>query len=207
MYGIPAMPIAKSTLSSGPAKPRVARFYKIDHVGDPELLSDGRIRLGTWQCKARLRAGITAADITRDDNLIVAIGGSTARDGLCDRLAWAGIAVSKQEDGRVVCDRGFFLMSSGPLEWRTSFPALADWVDSVTQGHRVARVARLPGERRTGTSAAVAAELIRLYQWGLKLAVASTSTSASSGAACPAAKPTPMKTGLAADCSPKKLGC
>lgn len=167
-------------------KLRVARFYKIDHGGDPVLLPNGHIRLGVQKCKAQLRAGIRDADFERGDNVIVAIGGITAKDGLRDRLAWVGVPIEKRSNGCVDCDRGFFLMGDGPLEWRDAFPVLAEWVDTVTEGHRVGRLERLPGERKTKTSAAIAAELVRLYHWGMKRAHgAATPKEGRTGPPCP----------------------
>lgn len=172
------------------------------------LLKNGRVRLGVQNCKAQLRAGITKADTDRGDNLVIAIGGMTAKDGLRDRLAWAGVPVEKLPNGRVDCDRGFFLMAAGPLEWRTAFPELAAWVDTVTQGHRVGRLVRLPGERQTKTNVKIAAELIRLYHWGLNRAGdAPEQAEGEIGPGCPPHRSVLVSPVCPTDCPPKKRVC
>lgn len=45
------MPVALAKPLSQPAI-RVVRFYKMDHLGDPMLQPNGRIRLGVEDCKA-----------------------------------------------------------------------------------------------------------------------------------------------------------
>ncbi len=164
---------------------RVARFYKQDHGGDPVLLPDGRIRLGGQECKYYLRSGIKQADLDRRDNVIVAIGGITAEDGLRDRLTWGGIPIERQDDGSIVCEEGFILLQNGPLHWREKFPTLAEYVNTVTQGHRVGRLQRLKGERPTKTPLAVCQDLIRLFHWGKVLAPTTRSPAGWRRGACP----------------------
>ncbi len=145
---------------------RVVRFYKMDHLGDPVLLTNGRIRLGVENCKAQLRAGIKQLDLDRRDNLIISIGGITAKDGLWDRLVWAGIPAARQPDGCIDSEDGFYLMQDGPLEWRNEFPDIADFVDGVSEGHRVGRISRLKGEPERSITPQLCYEFIRLFEWG-----------------------------------------
>lgn len=144
------------------AIPRVAqqpaitvRFYKQDHLGDPVPLPNGRIRLGDNECKGKLRAGIKRPDLDGRDNLVLAIGGSTAKDGLADRLAWGGIPVEKQDEGTVEFEDGFYLAERGPLDWRERFPLAAEYVDTVGRGHRVQSI-----------PVAVRDEFMRMFEWG-----------------------------------------
>src|SRR6266508_855614 len=87
----------------------IVRFYKMHHLGDPEPLRNGRIRLGGNECKGKLRAGIKQPDLDRRDNLVIAIGGITAKQGLAGRLCWGGIAVEKQDEGTAEFEDGFYL--------------------------------------------------------------------------------------------------
>lgn len=171
---------------------RVVRFYKMDHLSDPVLLPDGRIRLGVEDCKAMLRSGIKAPDLARRDNLIIAIGGITARDGLRDRLAWGGIPVKRQHDGSIDCENGFLLLAEGPLEWRTEFPRIAMFIDPVNQGHRVGRIEVLRGEPVQSISPALCREFIRMFDWGKRVA---------------AAHPGPRPTGRRPGPCPPRGGC
>lgn len=152
---------------------RVVRFYKIDHLGDPVMLKGGCIRLGVQDCKRYLRAGIREPDLVRRDNLIISIGGLTARDGLRDRLAWAGIPVKKNDDGSVDCADGFLLLDAGPTFWRRTFPRIAAYVDTVNQWHRVGRTHLLKGERPSKVSTALCRDFVRLFQWGKVVATES----------------------------------
>jgi hypothetical protein len=136
-------------------QPSIVRFYKMDHLGDPVPLRDGRIHLGVQNCKGKLRAGIKPADLDRRDNLVIAIGGRVAKDGLRDRLCWGGIALRKLSDGVVEFDDGFYLAQRGPVDWRERFPLIAKYVDRVYQGHRVRNI---PPRVRE--------EFTRLYEWG-----------------------------------------
>jgi hypothetical protein len=152
-YGI-QMAAPTSRLVQQPAI-AVVRFYKMDHLGDPEPLRNGRIRLGGHECKGKLRAGIKQPDLQRRDNLVIAIGGITAIDGLADRLCWGGIAVEKLPDGTVEFEDGFYLAQRGPLDWRERFSLAAKYVDTVYDGHRVWNI-----------PPAVREECVLMYQWG-----------------------------------------
>jgi len=138
-------------------QPAVAlvRFYKQHHLGDPVPLRNGRIRLGDNECKGKLRAGIKQPDLDRQDNLVIAIGGSTAKDGLANRLSWGGIPAERQDEGTVEFEDGFYLAQRGPLDWRERFPLAAEFVDTVGRGHRVQSI-----------PATVRDEFIRMYEWG-----------------------------------------
>jgi hypothetical protein len=136
----------------------VVRFYKMDHLGDPDPLRTGRIRLGSHGCKGRLRAGIKQPDLQRRDNLVIAIGGITAKDGLVDRLCWGGIPVEKSPDGTVEFEDGFYLAQRGPVEWRERFPLASKYVDTVYEGHRVWDI-----------PPAVREEFVRMYRWGREI--------------------------------------
>ncbi len=162
-----AMPVPQPSI-------RVVRFYKMDHLGDPVLLPDGRIRLGVEGCKPMLRSGIKDADLVRRDNLIIAIGGRTARDGLRDRLAWGGIAADRVADryGSIDCEDGFLLLADGPLEWRTEFPLIAKFIEAVNEGHRVGRIEVFRGEPVQSILPGLCREFIRLFEWGKRVAAA-----------------------------------
>ena len=134
---------------------KVVRFYKMDHLGDPDPLRGGRVLLGGHECKRKLRAGIGQQDLDRRDNLVIAIGGTTAKDGLADRLCWAGVPAVKRPDGTVEFEDAFYLAQRGPLDWRERFPAAAEFVDTVGRHHRVQSI-----------TAAVRAEFIEMYEWG-----------------------------------------
>jgi hypothetical protein len=133
----------------------VVRFYKQDHLGDPVPLRNGRIWLGGNDCKDKLRAGIKQPDLDRRDNVVIAIGGSTAKDGLAGRLTWGGVAVEKRGDGTVEFEGGFYLAQRGPLDWRERFPLAARFVDTVGRGHRVHSI-----------PVGVRDEFIQMYEWG-----------------------------------------
>jgi hypothetical protein len=130
----------------------------MDHLGDPILMADGRVRLGVEGCKRMLRAGIKRKHIEGRDNLVLAIGGKTARDGLRDRLSWAGIAVQRHPDASIDFE-GFYLGEAGPLAWRQKFPLAAKYVDTVSQGHRNKDI---PADVRD--------EFIRMFEWGKRIA-------------------------------------
>lgn len=133
----------------------LVRFYKMDHLHDPVPLPNGRIRLGVEECKPMLRAGIMQADLDRRDNIILAVGGITAKDGLADRLCWGGIPVERLAEGLIDSDNGFYLAERGPLEWRQRFPRAARYVDRVNQGHHVWAIP-LPARE----------EFIGMFEWG-----------------------------------------
>ncbi|GAO01224.1 hypothetical protein [Anaeromyxobacter sp. PSR-1] len=190
---------------------RVVRFYKMDHLGDPLLQRNGRIRLGVEDCKAMLRSGIKPPDFARNDNLIIAIGGVTAKDGLRDRLAWGGIAVERQHDGSIDCEDGFLLVNEGPLEWRAEFPLIAKFIDPVQQGHRVGRIEVYRGDPVQSITPALCREFIRMFEWGMQVAAAHRGprpTGARSGLCAPRGgrPPAPRPLGI---CPPprKKGGC
>src|SRR6266446_9142556 len=103
-------------------------FYKQDHDHDPVRV--GRyVLFGVQDCMRLLRP------VVKIGNLIVAIGGRTAKDGLADRLTWAGIVIGRRPDGVVIC-LGFLLGPYGPRTWRARFPLIAAFIDPVSQGHR-----------------------------------------------------------------------
>jgi hypothetical protein len=133
----------------------VVRFYKMHHLGDPDPLRDGRVLLGGRECKSKLRAGIRQPDLDRRDNLVIAIGGSTAKDDLADRLSWGGIPVQKRPNGTVEFEDAFYLAQRSPHDWRERFPLAAKYVDTVGRGHRVHNI-----------PAAVRDEFIEMFEWG-----------------------------------------
>jgi hypothetical protein len=144
---------------------RVVHFYKMVHVQrqngppDPRPVSNGRIWFGV--CMPKLRACIERVDTERRDNLVIAIGGKTAKDGLRDRLAWGGVPVEKQP-GDVLELEGFYLAHLGeraPRDWRQKFPLVAKYVDTVEKGHRNKNI---PEDVRE--------EFIRLFKWGRQIA-------------------------------------
>lgn len=198
-----------AALSAPAPATRVVRFYKMDHLGDPVLLPNGRIRLGEEDCKRMLRSGIKQSDLDRRDNLIIAIGGRTARDGLRDRLAWGGIPVERQEDGAIDCDDGFLLAADGPLEWRTEFPLIAKFIDPVGQGHRVGRTEVFRSERVQSISPTLCREFIRMFEWGKQVAAGHRGprpTGHRTGP-CPPRGPCPPAPGRLGICRPTKRGC
>jgi len=178
-------PNRMSTATAGLLRQRashsVVRFYKMDHLGDPVPLRNGRIRLGVQDCKRMLRAGIKQPELDGRDTLVIAIGGVRARDGLADRLCWAGIPVERFPDGCIDLDDGFYLAERGPLEWRQRFPRAAAYVDTVKQGHRVWAI---PLDVRD--------EFIDMLQWGRQVEsrmgrspVAATATARCPPSPCP----------------------
>jgi hypothetical protein len=171
---------------------RVVRFYKMDHLNDPTWLPDSRIVLGVNQCKGPLRRGIREHDLVQGDNLVLAVGGVTAIQGLADRVCWGGIPVARQEDGAIELVEGFYLAERGPLDWRERFPLAGRYVNTVTQGHRV----NIPE--------AVKREFIAMFQWAKELERKIGRTpapqddscddaSCSTDTSCPPAKPVKRK--------------